>query len=36
MTKKEINKKYAGKYVEIGKTYNWESKTYDYEIRKVS
>ena len=35
LTKEQVNKKYKGKYIEIGKTYNYTEQKYLYEVRKV-
>jgi len=35
MTQEQVNKKYKGKYIDIGKTYDDESHCWKYEIRKV-
>ena len=35
LTKEEVNKKYKGKYIEFRRSYNWETRQDDYEIRKV-
>jgi hypothetical protein len=34
-TQQQINKKYAGKYVEVGKAYNYGEQRWDYEVRRV-
>lgn len=35
MTQEQINKKYKGKYIEIGKTYDYQNQRWNYEVRKV-
>lgn len=35
MTKEQINKKYKGKYIEIGKTYDYQKQCWIYEVRNV-
>jgi len=34
-TKEQINKKYAGKYIDIYKSYDYGEQKYIYEVRKV-
>ena len=34
-TQQQINKKYAGKYVEVGKAYDYSKQCWNYEVRKV-
>ena len=36
MTKEQANKKYAGKYVEMAKSWDYQSNRWDYEIKKTS
>ena len=33
-TQKEINKKYAGRYIDIGQTYDYQNQCWLYEVRK--
>ena len=35
LTAKQINKKYAGRYVDVGKTYDYETDQFVYEVRKT-
>jgi len=35
MTKKQINKKYFGRYVEINKTYDYINQCWDYKVIKT-
>ncbi len=35
MTKKEINKRYFNKYIEISKTYDYKKKEWDYVVNRV-
>ena len=35
-TKEQIVKKYHGKFIEVGKAYDYTKKRWNYEVRKVS
>lgn len=35
MNAKQINKKYAGKYVDISKRFDYEKQVWDYTVNKV-
>jgi len=35
MTQSQVNKKYAGRYVSFGKTYDYSKQEWDYEVRKT-
>jgi len=35
MNAKQINKKYAGKYVDISKQFDYEKQVWDYTVNKV-
>ena len=34
MTQAQINKKYKGRYIEISKTFNYQTQQWEYEVRR--
>ena len=36
LTADQVNKKYKGRYVELGTTYDYENQRWLYEVRKTS
>ena len=36
LTADQVNKKYKGRYVELGTTYDYENQQWLYEVRKTS
>ncbi len=35
MTQEQINKKYKGRYISFGKTYDYQNQRWVYEVRKT-